>query len=106
MYPREHVDLLIFLVQQVLQVSDFGLQSSHTLLQRLGIATREGSAAQFVARFTLETDIGALCAARANTITSDLFASTSITGLSNPALCTGATDLDHFHGQDTRHFAR
>lgn len=102
-YAREHVNLLILLVQQVLQISDFSFQSSHAFLQRFGIATRKGPAAQLVTRSTLKTNIGALCAARANAVTSDLFASTSITSLGNPALSTGATDLDHFHGQDTRH---
>lgn len=104
MYPRKHIDLLILLVQQVLQISDFRLQGSHSFLQRFGIATREGPAAQLVARSALETNIGALCAAGSNAIASDLFTSTSVTGLGDPALCAGAADFDHFHGQDTWHF--
>lgn len=104
MYPGQHVDLLILLIQQVLQIFDFGLQGSHSFLQRLGITARERPTAQLVARLALEPNVGTLCAAGTNAIASDLFASASVAGLGNPTLCTGAADLDDFHRQDTRHF--
>jgi hypothetical protein len=45
-----------------------------------------------------------LGAAWSDAVATNLFASASITGLGDPALSAGATDLDHFHGQDTGHF--
>lgn len=106
MYPREHVNLLILLVQQILQVFDLCLQGSHSFLQRLGITTGESTAAQLITRFALETNVGALGTAWSDAIATNLFASATITGLGDPALSAGATDLDHFHGQDTGHFGK
>lgn len=103
MYPRQDVDLLIFLVQKILQIFDFRLQTADSLFQRFGISSRERSAAQFVASTALEANVGALGAAGSDTVTADLFASASITGLGDAARRTSAANLDHFHGQDTRH---
>jgi hypothetical protein len=103
MYPGQHVDLLVLFVQQILQILDFCFQGSHTLLERLGVTTRESPAAQFIARSTFETDVGALCTAGTNAIAADFLASASVTGLGDSTGGTGATDLDYFHGQDTRH---
>jgi hypothetical protein len=55
-----------------------------------------GSSTKFIAGLALEPDVGALCAAWANSVATNLFASTSVTGLSDTALCAVA-DLDHFH---------
>jgi hypothetical protein len=101
---REHVDFLILFVQQILEISDLCLEGSHTFLQRFGISTWERAAAQFVACFALETNVGALGTAWSNAIAANLLASATITGLGDPALSAGATNLDHFHGQDTGHF--
>lgn len=106
MYPREHVNLLILLIQQILQVFDLCLQGPHSFLQRLGITTGESTAAQLITRFALETNVGALGTAWSDAIAANLFASATITGLGDPALSAGATDLDHFHGQDTGHFGK
>jgi len=103
-YPREHVDLLILLIQQFLQIFDLRLQRSYSFLQRLGITTRESTAAQLITRFALETNVGALGAAGSDAVATNLLTSAPITGLGDPALTAGATDLDHFHGQDTGHF--
>lgn len=102
MYPGENVDLLVFFVEEVLQILDFCLQIPHPLFQRFGVSSREGAATQFVARFTFESNAGTLRTAWANTITANLLASASVAGLGDAAL--GAADLDHFHWQDTRHF--
>jgi hypothetical protein len=96
MYPRQNVDLLILFVQQILQIPYFCLQSPHSFLQRLGVPTRKSAATQFVACLAFETDIGALCTTWMDTITANLFASASITGLGNTTLRTAA-NLDHFH---------
>ena len=104
MDPRENVDLLILFVQKILQIFNLCFQGSYTFLQGLGIATRERAAAQFITRFALEPNIGALGTAWSDAVTTNLFTSATITGLGDPTLSAGTTDLDHFHGQDTGHF--
>lgn len=68
-HPRQHVDLLVLVVQEVLEITDFGLKRPYTLLQRLCVAPGEGSPTQLIARPTLEPDIGTLRARRPYAIT-------------------------------------
>lgn len=103
MYPGQHIDLLILLIQQVLQVPHFGLERPHSFLQRLGVSSGECSAAEFVAGLAFEADVGALRTARSDSVAADLFASASVTGLGNAALGPAA-HLDHFHGENAGHF--
>jgi hypothetical protein len=69
-YAREHVDLFVLLVQQVLQFPDFGLQAPHAVFQRLGVAAWKGPAAQLVAGLALKANVGALCATRPDAVAS------------------------------------
>lgn len=96
MNSREHIDLLVLFVQQILQFSYFGFETSYSILQRLSVATWESSAAQLVAGFTFEPDVGTLGTSWSDTVTSDLLASASIAGLGNAAL-RGAAHPDHLH---------
>lgn len=41
----EHIDLLVLLVQQVLQLPNLRLQGPDAFLERLGVTTGKGSAA-------------------------------------------------------------
>lgn len=86
MHLGEYVDLFILLIQQILQLSNLSFQSSYLLFQRLCVTSREGSPAQLVACFALETNIRTLRAAWPDPIASDLLASTPITGLGDPIL--------------------
>lgn len=102
MDARQHVDLLIFLVEQLLELAYFGLEHAHALLERLGVSSREGAAAELVAGLALESNIGALRAAWADAVAAYFLGATSVACLSNAGLAVGA-DLDHFHGQNSRH---
>lgn len=98
----QHVDLLILLIQQVFQFSDFEFERSHSIFERFGISAREGSSTELIAGLAFESDIGALGAAWANAITANLLASASIAGLRNTTLCCIAHP-DDLHGQNARH---
>lgn len=102
MNAGEHVDLLIFLVEQLLELAHFGLQHAHTLLERLGVTPGEGATAELVAGLALESNVGALRAARADAVATYFLGATSVAGLSNAGLAVGA-DFDHFHRQNSRH---
>jgi hypothetical protein len=102
MHLGQHVDLLVLLVQQVLEFADLALELPHALLERLGVSTWEGAAAQLVAGAALEADAGALRAAGSDAIAANLLATAAVAGLSNPALGAGA-HLDNFHGEDAGH---
>jgi hypothetical protein len=101
-HAREHVNLLVLLVEQLLELAHLGLQKPHALLQRLGVASREGAPAELVARLALESDIGALRTARADAVAAYLLGATAVACLGNAGLAVGA-DLDHLHGQDSGH---
>lgn len=103
MDSRQHIDLLVLLIQQVLQILHLGFQRSHSLLERLRISSGKGATTEFVTGLALETDIGALGATWSNAVAANLLTSAAITGLRNTALRTIA-DLDHFHGENARHF--
>lgn len=105
MHGREHVNLLVLFVEQILELSDFGLELADTLLKRLGIASRKRSSAEFVAGTAFEANVGALGARGPDTIAANLFATTAITSLSDTALSTGA-DFDNLHGKYSRHLGR
>lgn len=60
MHLGEHIDLLILLVEQVLELAHLQLELAHALFQGLGVATRECAAAQLVAGSALKADVGAL----------------------------------------------
>lgn len=96
MYPGEHVDLLVLLIEEVLEISHLGLQRAHPILERLCVSSGEGATAEFVAGLALETDVGTLGAARSNAVATDLLASTAIAGLGDTALGAVA-HLDDFH---------
>jgi len=101
-HPREHVDLLVLLVQQVLQLPHLALEDADALLERLGVAAREGAPAELVARLALEADVRTLRAAGADAVASDLLAPAAIAGLCYPDL-GGRADLDDLHREDARH---
>lgn len=103
MDSREHIDLFVLLIQQVLEIPDFRLQRAYSFLQGFGVAARESATTQFIARFALEANVGALSATWSDAVTTDLLASASITGLGNTTLGAVA-DLDHFHRKNSRHF--
>jgi hypothetical protein len=102
MDPRKHIDLLIFLVEQLFQLADLSFQQSHALFERLRVASRKSSATELVAGLALKADIGALCAARANAVAAYLLRAASVAGLCNAGLAARA-DLDNFHRQYSRH---
>lgn len=102
MDARKQFNFFIFFVQKILEIAHFRLQRPNPLLQRLGVSSRKRSSTQLVASLALESDRGALAAARADAVASDFFAPTSIAGLGNTALGVVA-HLDHFHRQDARH---
>ena len=102
MNAREHIYLFILFVQQILEISNFGLQGAHSFLQRLGVSTGEGTATELVAGFAFEADIGALCTTGTDAVATDLLASATITGLGDTTL-RAVPDLDHFHRENSRH---
>jgi len=102
MHLRQHIDLLILFVQQVLQFPHFRLERAYSLLQRLGVSTRECSSTELVARLALEAHVGTLRAAWPDAIAAYLLAAAAITGLGNPALRI-RPNLDHLHRQYPRH---
>ncbi len=102
MHPGEHVDFLVFLVEQLLQLAHLRLQRAHSLFQGLGVSSGKGATAKLIARLTLKAHVGALCAAGANAVTADLLGAAAIACLSDAGLAIRA-DLDHLHGQDSRH---
>lgn len=102
MNPRQNVDFLILLVQQVLQALHFRFQRPHPFFQRLRISSRESPSAQLVACFALEAHVRTLSTAGGDAVTSDFLAPTSVTGLCNPTLCTSPNFYD-FHGKNPRH---
>lgn len=105
MYTREHINLLILFIQQVLEIPNFRLQGAHSFLQRLGISTRESTATELVASFAFEADIGALCTTGTDAVATDFLASATITGLGDTTL-RAVPDLDHFHRENSRHVGR
>lgn len=60
MHLGEHLDLLVLLVQKILQLANFTLENSHTLLQGLGVAPRKGPPTELVRRLALKAHIRAL----------------------------------------------
>lgn len=102
MNPRKNVDFLILLVQQVLQLLHFRFQRPHPFFQRLRISSRESPSAKLVACFALEAHIRTLRTAGGNAVTSYFLASTSVTGLRDPTLCTRPNFYD-FHRKNSRH---
>lgn len=102
MQARENVDLLILFVEETFQFPHFGFQCPYAVLQRLCIASREGTTAELVARAALEADVGTLGAAGPDAIAANLFTSTSIAGLGNAALGAVA-HADHLHRDNARH---
>jgi hypothetical protein len=99
---REHVDLLVLFVEQVLELAHFRLQEADSLLERLGVSAREGAPAELVARLALESDVGALGAAGADAVAAYFLGATAVACLGDAGLAVGA-DLDHLHGQNSRH---
>ena len=85
-HSREHVDLLILLVEQLLELAHLALQQSHALFQRLGVSARESAAAELVAGLALEANVGALRAAGADAVAPDLLGATSVAGLGDAGL--------------------
>lgn len=102
MDSRKHIDLLVFLVKQLLQLSDLSFQLSHTLLKRLCVAPGECATTELVAGFALEANIGALCATWANAVAAYLLGTASVAGLCYAGL-TARPDFDYFHRQYSRH---
>lgn len=100
--PREHINLLIFLVQEILQLPNFALECSHSLLKRLGVTPGESSPAELVACLAFEANVGALRTARPDTVTPDFFAPASITCLRYSAL-RARSNPNNFHGEYARH---
>jgi len=100
--PREHINLLVLLTEQLLQLANLPFQQTHSLLERLGVTPGKRSATELIAGLAFETDIGALCATRADAVAADLLGATSIACLCDAGLATGP-NLDHFHRQYSRH---
>jgi hypothetical protein len=98
----KHVNLLILLVEQFLQLAYFSLQEPYSLLQRFGVPSGKGTTAELIAGLTLEADVGALGAARTDAIAAYLLGATAVACLGNAGLAIGA-DFNHFHGQDSGH---
>lgn len=103
MHLGQHVDLLILLVQQILQLPNLRLQGADALLERLGVASWKGTTAELVAGAAFKANIGALRAARANAIAANLLAAASVAGLGDTALGARA-HLDDLHRQNSWHF--
>ena len=101
-YPRQHVNLLVFFVEQILQLANLGLERPHALLKRLCVTTWEGATAELVACLALEADVDALSAAGADAVAANFLGATSVAGLGNARL-GGGPDLDNFHGKNSRH---
>jgi len=102
MNAREHINLLIFLVEQLLQLAHLCLQESYALLQRLGISSWEGATAQLVAGLAFESDVGALRATGADSVAAYFLGATSVAGLGDAGLAT-LPDFDYLHRQYSRH---
>lgn len=102
MDARKHVNLLVFLVEQLLEFAYFGLEHAHALLERLGVSSGKGATAELVAGLALESNVGALRAARADAVAAYFLGAASVTCLSNAGLAVGA-DLDDLHGQNSGH---
>ncbi len=96
MDAREHVDLLVLFVEQVLELAHFGLETSDAVFQRLCVTSRKSSPTQLVARLALEPDIGALRTAWSYAVTPDLLAATPVTGLCDPTR-RSAPHANHLH---------
>lgn len=103
MQPRKHIDLLILLVEQLLQLADLSFQLSYALLERLGVASGKCATAELVAGLAFESNIGALGATWANAIAAYLLRAAPVAGLCNAGLAA-RPDFDHFHGKYSRHF--
>ena len=94
MQPRKHIDLLILLVEQLLQLADLSFQLSYALLERLGVASGKCATAELVAGLAFESDVGALRAAWSYTVAADLLASASTSyGQSSVSFGTMSHDL-------------
>ncbi len=102
MDTRKHIDLLILLVKKLLQLTDLPFQQSHSLLERLCVASGKCSAAELVASLAFEANVGALRATWADAVTSYLLGATSVACLCDTSLAAGP-DFDHFHRQNSRH---
>ena len=92
----KEVDLLVSFVQEVLQLSNLGLQSPDPLFKRFGISSRESSSTELVAGLALEADVLALGAAGGDAIAANLLAAASIARLSDSALRV-RSNLDDLH---------
>jgi len=99
---RQHVDLLVLLVQQVLQVAHLSLEHAYALLKRLCISTGKSSSAELVAGLAFEAHVEALGTAWADAVAAYLLGATAVACLGNARLVIGA-NLDHLHGKYTRH---
>jgi len=103
MHSRQHIDLFIFLVQEIFQLPYFQFQRSNSILQRLGITSWKRSPAKFIGRLALKGDVLALRARGRQSITSYFLTPASVTGLGDTHLIVDSSDLDHLHGQYARH---
>lgn len=86
MDAREHVDLLVLLVEQFLELAYFGLEDSHALLEGLGVAPGEGATAELVTGLALEADVCALCAAWTDAVAAYLLGAAAVACLGDAAL--------------------
>ena len=86
MNSRKHIDLLVLLIEQLLQLADLCLQESYALLERLGVTSGKCATAELVAGLALKTNVGALCATWANAIAAYLLRTASIAGLCDAGL--------------------
>lgn len=98
----KHIDLLVFLVEQLLQLADLSFKQPHALFERLCITSWERPSTELVASLAFKANVGALCAAWANAIAAYLLRAASVAGLCDAGLAARA-DLDNFHRQYTRH---
>ena len=69
---RQHINLFILFIQQVLQLPHLGFESANALFQGFSVASWERAPTQLVAGLALKADIGTLRARRAYTIAANL----------------------------------
>jgi hypothetical protein len=70
----EHVDLLVLLVEKILKLTNFSLELSYPLFERLCVTPRERSAAELIACSAFEAYTRTLGARGPDAIAANLFA--------------------------------
>lgn len=92
----QHIDLFVFLVQEIFQVTDLCLQCSNSLFEAFRITSGKGPPAELIAGAAFEANIGTLRTGWPDAIASYLLASAAVAGLGDAALRTAA-HLNYFH---------